>query len=64
MQDIISELIGRLKSAERSTAEVLASGTNIHNFESYQRLVGKREGLFSALEIIEALLTEDDEDNN
>lgn len=63
MKDLISELIDRLKEASENTKEAIASGTHIHNFDTYQRFVGKREGLSEALEIINELLTEDDEDN-
>ena len=62
MGDLISSIIKRLKDADQITAEALASGSNIHNFDSYQRILGTREGLQQALSIIEDLLTEDDED--
>ena len=62
MGDLISNLIERLKSADKIVAEALSSGSNIHNFDSYQRILGTREGLQQALAIIEDLLTEDDED--
>ena len=61
MGDIISNIISRLKEADKDIAEALASGSNIHNFDSYQRILGNREGLQQALSIIENLLSEDDE---
>ena len=61
MRDILSEYISRLKEADRETTEVLASGSNIHNFDSYQRVLGNRDGLKQAIAILEDLLTEDDE---
>ena len=61
MKDILSEYISRLKEADRETTEVLASGSNIHNFDSYQRVLGNRDGLKQAQAILEALLNEDDE---
>jgi len=61
MRDLISEFISRLKEADRDATEVLASGSNIHNFDSYQRVLGTRDGLKQAQAILEALLTEDDE---
>ena len=61
MGDIISNIISRLKEADKNIAEALASGSNIHNFDSYQRLVGKREGLSDALSIIESILSEDED---
>jgi hypothetical protein len=63
MGDLISSIIERLKSADKTVSEALASGSNIHNFDSYQRILGTREGLQQALSIIEDLLTEDDEEN-
>ena len=61
MGDLISHIISRLKETDRSVAEALSSGSNIHNFDSYQRILGTREGLQQALAIIEDLLTEDSE---
>ena len=61
MRDILSEYISRLKEADKEITEVLASGSNIHNFDSYQRVLGNRDGLKQAFSILEALLTEDDE---
>lgn len=61
MKDLISEFIGRLKKADDEISQAIVSGVNIHNFESYQRLVGKLEGLQEASGILEDLLTEDDE---
>ena len=61
MKDIISEILKRIKTAQQEMTEAIASGINVHNFDSYQRLVGKREGLSDALAIIESILSEDDE---
>ena len=61
MRDLISEFISRLKEADKETTEVLASGSNIHNFDSYQRVLGVRDGLKQAAAILETLLSEDDE---
>ena len=62
MKDLISETIGRLKDADKDLTEAIASGANIHSFDIYQKLVGKREGLKEALSIINEILTEDDSD--
>jgi len=62
MKDLISELIERLKSADKELTEAIASGVNVHNFDSYQRLVGKREGVLTSLNIINQILSEDDQD--
>jgi hypothetical protein len=60
MKDLISEFISRLKEADKETTEVLASGSNIHSFDTYQRVLGTRDGLKQATSILEALLNEDD----
>ena len=62
MKDILSEILDRIKNAEKELTETIASGVNIHTYDGYQRLVGKREGLSDALAIIDAILSEDDED--
>ena len=62
MKDILSEILKRIKTAQNEMTEAIASGTNIRNFDSYQRFVGKREGLSDALAIIDSILSEDDED--
>jgi hypothetical protein len=61
MRDIVSEVLKRTKAAQQEITEAIASGTNIHSFDFYQRLVGKREGLSDALAIIESILSEDDD---
>ena len=61
MRDILSEILHRIKSAEKEMSEAIASGVNVHSFDGYQRLVGKREGLSDALAIIESILSEDDD---
>jgi len=62
MKDFIGEILKRIKNAEKEMTEGIASGINVHSFDAYQRLVGKREGLSEALSIIDNLLSEDDED--
>ena len=62
MVDILGEVLKRIKDAEKELTEVIASGANIHSFDAFQRLVGKREGLSETLAIIENILSEDDED--
>lgn len=63
MRDLISELIGRLREADKELTEGIASGINIHTYDVYQRMVGKREGIKEAFDILNGLLTEDDEDD-
>jgi hypothetical protein len=57
----ISDLIGRIKASQAQIASSLAQG-NAPNWDTYQRLVGRNEGLEEALEILNNLMKEDDED--
>jgi len=61
MQDIVGEVIRRVKEEKMILDATLASGANVHTFDQYQRLVGKGEGLARALLLIDEILTEDDE---
>ncbi len=62
MKDLVSEIVGRLKSADKDLTQAIASGINVHSFDAYQRQVGKREGISEALAIIDELLSEDNND--
>jgi aromatic ring-opening dioxygenase catalytic subunit (LigB family) len=62
MVDLLGEILKRIKNAEKEISEAIASGVNIHNFDTYQRFVGKREGISEALALINAVLSEDEED--
>jgi hypothetical protein len=57
----VSDFIGAVKARRAEITESLAAG-NCVNFESYQRLVGQLQGLDEALEILNNLLKEPDED--
>lgn len=57
----VSELIGKLKERRLELALSLADGYAI-NIESYHRLVGTYQGLGEALDILDEILTEKDED--
>lgn len=61
MIDILSEILKRIKIAEKELSEAIVLGANINNFEDYQRMLGRREGLSESLTIIEEILSEDDE---
>jgi len=60
MKDIITELISLIKAEQQRIAESLTAGHAI-NIESYQRLVGNYQGLQASLNLLDALMTEDDE---
>jgi len=60
MKDIITELISLIKAEQQRIAESLTAGHAI-NIESYQRLVGNYQGLQASLNLLDGLMTEDDE---
>lgn len=63
MKDIISEIIKRLKSADQDLTLAISSGVNVHDYASYQRLVGQKAGVQESLDIINQILSEDGEDD-
>ena len=63
MKDIVTELISQIKTEQIRIAESLTAGHAI-NIESYQRLVGNYQGLQAALNLLDNLMSEDDEENN
>ena len=61
MKDIISELIGKISATKTAIAETVSAGHGIDSFEKYQRLVGRNEGLQIALDLLNDILTESEE---
>jgi hypothetical protein len=57
----ISDLIGRIKASQAEIAASMAKG-NAPNWDAYQRLVGRNEGLQEALDILNNMMKEEDED--
>ena len=55
---LLADLIGRLKVEKSLIADALANG-NASTWETYQRLVGRHQGLDEALSIINQLLEEE-----
>ena len=62
MKDFISEIIGRVRAEKETLADTVTAGMNVNSFEDYQRLVGRYEGFKVVLDIIDDILTEDDEE--
>lgn len=62
MRDFISEIITRTRDEKAKLAEAVTAGTNVHTFEDYKYLIGKIEGLKITLDIVDEILTEDEED--
>ena len=56
----LSDLIGGIKSRQAEIAASLAAG-NAANWEAYHRMVGHNAGLQEALDILNNLMKEDDE---
>jgi hypothetical protein len=62
MKDIVSEIIGRVSAEIKAQAETVTAGANINTFDDYKQYVGKIEGLQTTLDIINEILTENDEE--
>lgn len=63
MKDFISEIIRRVRSEIDSQAETVTAGSNVNSFDDYKQYVGRIEGLRIALDIVDEILTEDDEES-
>ena len=61
MKDFLSTIIRLVKDEQSKIAETVTAGHNVNSFEDYQRLIGRSEGLQVVLNIIDELLTEDEE---
>ena len=57
----IADLISGIKASQSEIALSLAHG-NASSWEAYQRMVGQHQGLEQALEILNNILKEPDED--
>ena len=55
----VSDLIGAIQARQASIAQSMVAGTPV-SYEAYQRLVGQHQGLEQALEILNDLLKEPD----
>lgn len=62
MKDILSEIIGRVRAEKQSLADTVTAGSNVNTFDDYKWLTGRIDGLQQALDIIDIILTEDDEE--
>jgi hypothetical protein len=51
-----------LRSADQDLTLAISSGVNVHDYASYQRLIGQKAGVQDALDIINQILSEDEED--
>jgi len=58
----VGDYIGAVEAEKKKISESLVSG-NATTFDAYQRLVGQHQGLVKALDILNDLLREEDDDN-
>jgi hypothetical protein len=59
--DIISKFISLAKETKQEIADTVTAAQGVNSFETYQRLVGRAEGLQIALQILDDIMTGDDE---
>lgn len=59
--DIISKLISRVNETKKEIADTVTAAYGVNSFETYQRLVGRAEGLTLALQILDDIMTGDEE---
>jgi hypothetical protein len=59
--DIISQFISLAKETKQEIADTVTAAQGVNSFETYQRLVGRAEGLQIALQILDDIMTGDDE---
>jgi len=58
----VGDYIGAVEAEKQKISESLVNG-NAMTFDAYQRLVGQHQGLVKALDILNDLLKERDDDN-
>lgn len=61
MQDLTSEVMRRVNDAIRLLDSSLTTGKGVGNMEHYKKLLGEREGLQRCLNIIDDILSENEE---
>jgi len=64
MKDFISEIIGRVRTEIENQAEAVTAGSNINSFDDYKQHVGIIQGLQLTLDIIDEILTENDDEES
>jgi len=64
MKDFISEIIGRVRTEIQNHADTVTAGSNINSFDDYKQYVGIIQGLQLSLDIVNEILTENDDDES
>ena len=62
MKDIVSVIISRVRAELKIQADTVTAGMNVNSFDDYKQYIGKIEGLQAALDIVDEILTEDNEE--
>ena len=62
--DILSTIISRVRAEKQKVAEAVTAGTVVNSFDEYKQYVGVMQGLQASLDIIDEILTENDEENS
>ena len=64
MKDFISEIIGRVRTEIEDQGSTVTAGTNINSFDDYKYHIGVIQGLQLTLDIVNEILTENDDDES
>ena len=57
--DILSSIISRVRDEKQKVADAVTAGAVVNSFDDYRQYVGAIQGLQLALDIIDEVLTED-----
>ena len=60
--DILNSIISLVRDEKQKVADAVTAGTVVNSFDDYRQYVGAIQGLQTALDIINEVLTEDDEE--
>lgn len=61
MRDLTSQIMRRVSDEIRLIDSALTTGKGVANMEQYKKLLGEREGLQKSLNVIDEILTENNE---
>lgn len=61
MRDLTSQIMRRISDEIRLIDSSLTTGKGVTNMEQYKKLLGEREGLQKSLNVIDEVLTEENQ---
>lgn len=61
MRDLTSQIMRRISDEIRLIDSSLTTGKGVTNMEQYKKLLGEREGLQRSLNVIDEVLTEENQ---